>query len=95
MEFGPYIYQEHDSYTNLTWTTAVNPASGKTVDVVNAIYNQRAVYVSDSDGYIDTKMYQINQVGRGFWWGSNNSPSWRIYISLLYSLVLDGLGYQV
>ena len=60
MEFGPYIYQEYDTYTNLTWTTAVDPTTGNTVDAVNAIYNQFTEFVSDGDGFIDTKMYQVN-----------------------------------
>ena len=47
MEFGPYIYQEYDTYTNLTWTTAVDPTTGNTVDAVNAIYNQYTEFVSD------------------------------------------------
>jgi hypothetical protein len=40
-------------------------------------------------------MYQVNQAGLGVWWGQNNSPKWRVMITLIYSLVLDGLGFQV
>jgi hypothetical protein len=26
------------------------------------------------------------------WWNQNNTPAWRIYLTLLYSIVVDGLG---
>ena len=44
------------------------------------------------DGNIDTKMYQINQAAQGVWWAANNSPTWRIALSVLYSVAVDGLG---
>ena len=38
-DFGPYVYQEKDTYTSLNWTQAVDPSSGKTVNAVNTVYN--------------------------------------------------------
>lgn len=50
MEFGPYVYQEYDIYTELNWTTATNPATGNQVNAVEAIYNEYTEFVSDGDG---------------------------------------------
>ena len=95
MEFGPYIYREYDDYDNLTYTQLPDPQTGLMQDAVSLIYNQYTEFTFDSDGYIDTKMYQVNQAGLGVWWGQNFSPKWRVMITLMYSLVLDGLGIQV
>ena len=40
-------------------------------------------------------MYLPNQAGYGVWFQQNNAPKWRVYLTLLYSAVLDGLGTQV
>ena len=39
MEFGPYVYQESDTYTDLTWTTRVNNLTEIVEDVVLATFN--------------------------------------------------------
>ena len=31
----------------------------------------------------------------GVWWAQNNSDPWRTFITLIYSIVNDGLGRQV
>jgi hypothetical protein len=39
MEFGPYEYQEYDTYTNLNWTTRKNNLTEIDEDVVLATFN--------------------------------------------------------
>jgi len=62
---------------------------------VNATYNQYTEFSEDTVGNIDEKMYVLNQAAFGVWWQLNNAETWRTYITLLYSIVLDGLGRQV
>ena len=62
---------------------------------VNATFNQWTVFSEDKVGNIDEKMYVVNQAALGVWYQLNNAPKWRTYITLLYSIVLDGFGRQV
>ena len=39
MEFGPYVYQESDTYTDLTWITRINNLTEIVEDVVLATFN--------------------------------------------------------
>ena len=95
MEFGPYIYREYDTYDNLTWDSVHNWKKGDDEKAVNASFNQFTKFQSDEVGNIDDKMYFTNQAAFGVWYQLNNAPKWRTYITLLYSIVLDGLGRQV
>ena len=40
-------------------------------------------------------MYLVNQAAMGVWYQLRNADAWRTYITLLYSIVNDGLGRQV
>jgi len=95
MEFGPYIYQETDTFDNLTWSKLQNPVTGEINDAVFAVFNQKTNYSESGDAYLDTPMWLVNQAGLGVWWGQNFAPKWRVVITLFYSLVLDGMGTQV
>jgi len=95
MEFGPYIYREYDTYDNLTWDSVHNWKKGDDEKAVNASFNQFTKFQSDEVGNIDDKMYFTNQAAFGVWYQLNSAPKWRTYITLLYSIVLDGLGRQV
>lgn len=95
MEFGPYIYQETDTYDDLEFTKLASPVDGKEYDAVRATYNTKTSFVSAADDFVDTKMYQANQAGLGVWWNQKNSQKWRVMITLFYSLVIDGMGNQV
>lgn len=44
MEFGPYIYQEYGTYTNLNWTTRKNNLTEIDEDVVLATFNQELIF---------------------------------------------------
>lgn len=37
-------------------------------------------------------MTLLNQAALGLWYNFNNSPKWRFVITLLYSVVNDGMG---
>ena len=39
MEFGPYIYREYDTYTDLVWTKRMDNLTEIESDVVLASYN--------------------------------------------------------
>ena len=91
-EFGPYIYSEHDSYDDLTWDNVQNWQSGNSEKAVNNTFNQWTVFKEDTVGNIDEKMYLVNQAALGVWYQLNNAPKWRTYITLIYSIVLDGFG---
>lgn len=47
------------------------------------------------DQDIDTPLKFVNQAAMGVWWGQNNAPKWRVYVTLLWSVIVDGLGTQV
>jgi hypothetical protein len=50
---------------------------------------------SKMDKNIDTKMYQINQAAQGVWWNAQTMPLYKLGISLLYTVVVDGLGRTI
>lgn len=62
-------------------------------------FSQGTAYDSDPTETIDTKMFVTNQALYGVWYQQNASEEpesqWRVYLTLLYSAVLDGLGGQV
>ena len=94
-EFGPYTYREYDSYDNLTWQDNENWQNGGAETAVNTTYNQWTEFKEDAVGNIDDKMYFVNQAAMGVWYQLRNADAWRTYITLLYSIVNDGLGRQV
>mmetsp|Transcript_6498 Transcript_6498/g.4614 ORF Transcript_6498/g.4614 Transcript_6498/m.4614 type:complete len:122 (+) Transcript_6498:259-624(+) len=94
-EFGPYTYREWDSMTDITYGEILDYEQGINRDAASLTWNQGADYVSVSDEFFESKMYLVNQAGLGVWWAQNNSDPWRIFITLIYSIVNDGLGRQV
>ena len=62
---------------------------------MNITYNQWTEFKEDTPGNIDTKMYLVNQAAMGVWYQLRNAELWRTYITLLYSIVIDGFGRQV
>ena len=76
MEFGPYVYNEFDEYSNVTYNQAVNPATGKNESAVYAQYSQYSEFKDDGDGNIDEDMYLLNQATLGVWHRVNNAPKW-------------------
>jgi len=95
MEFGPYIYQESDTYTDLNWTNRKNNLTGIQQDTVLATFNQDLTYKSAGDIYLDTPMWLVNQAAIGTWWGANNADAWRVYLTVMYNVVNVGLGAGV
>ena len=95
MELGPYTYREYDSYDNLDWVPNNNWKDGGAETAVNITYNQWTEFKEDTPGNIDTKMYLVNQAAMGVWYQLRNADLWRTYITLLYSIVIDGFGRQV
>ena len=89
------IYREHDSYENLVWDNVRNWQDGDSETAVNNTFNQWTEFQEDKVGNIDEKMYLVSQAAMGVWYQLNNAPKWRTYITLLYSIVLDGFGRQV
>lgn len=75
-EQGPYIYQEQDEYSEITY-------SG---DSVSSILSQSTVYVSDP-GNIDTPMWLPNQATLRRWHQLVNAPDWQAYMNTLYNVV--------
>ena len=75
-EQGPYIYQEQDEYSEITY-------SG---DSVSSILSQSTVYVSDP-GNIDTQMWLPNQATIRRWHQLVNAPDWQAYMNTLYKVV--------
>lgn len=94
MEYGPFVYQEYDEYTEQVYTTATNTLTGQMNDVVQTTFNQNLQYKSDA-GNLDTKMWLVNQAALGTWFGQNNAEPWREYITVLYNIVNVGLGQSV
>ena len=100
MEYGPYTYREFDTYNDLVYQDLQNELSQD--DKLPAVYNkfvQGNNYTSDDVGNIDTPMYLTNQALFGGWYQQNaaqqNETQWRVYLTLLYSAIQDGLGRQV
>ena len=100
MEYGPYTYREFDTYNDLVYQDLQNELSQD--DKLPAVYNkfvQGNNYTSDDVGNIDTPMYLTNQALFGVWYQQNaaqqNDTQWRVYLTLLYSAIQDGLGRQV
>jgi hypothetical protein len=60
---GPYVYQEQDAYSDITYSS-----NG---EQVSATLNQNTVYVSDP-GDIDTVMWLPNYGAIEEWWRLNN-----------------------
>ena len=98
-EFGPYVYREYDEYNNLNYTSLDNVIGQEQLPVVKNNFNQSTVFDSDGDGFIDTPMFLTNQALFGVWYQQNSMQAeenqWRVYLTLLYSAVQDGLGRQV
>ena len=69
--------------------------NGELETSVNATYNQYTEFKEDTMGNIDQKMYLVNQAAMGVWYQLRNADLWRTYITLIYSIVLDGFGRQV
>ena len=92
MEFGPYIYQETDTYDDVSYEKAFNPNTGQNESAVFATYTQDTKFKEDTDGYLDEDMYLLNQVTLATWYRVNHSPPWQNYMTILYSVVLDCLG---
>ena len=100
MEFGPYVYREWDKYDELEYTGLSNVISkDETLPSVYAKFSQGADFDSDGDGHIDTKMFMTNQAAYGVWYQQNSmiqpENQWRVYLNLLYTVVVDGLGKTV
>ena len=72
-----------------------NWQDGDSETAVNNTFNQWTEFQEDKVGNIDEKMYLVSQAAMGVWYQLNNAPKWRTYITLLYSIVLDGFGRQV
>jgi len=69
-QYGPFQYQENDSYNALEWTQRNNNATGILEDVVLASFVQNTQFYSDnSGGFLDTPMWFANQGGIAAWWG--------------------------
>jgi len=98
MEFGPYQYRESDTYTELEYKGLDNTISGEELPAVYSTFVQGVEFVQDDspDKLIDTKMYLTNQALYGVWYQQNLAQApdkiWRIYLALLYSGIVDGLG---
>lgn len=99
MEYGPYVYREYDNYTDLVYNDLDNNISGESLP---AVYNKFLQYIEfdeDTEGNIDTPMYLTNQAMFGVWYQQNAAQQpekvWQVYLTLLYSIVNDGLGRQV
>lgn len=60
MEFGPYIYRESDTYSNLTYEPLENLISQSELPSVFNKFTQGTTFDSDGDGYLDTPMYLTN-----------------------------------
>ena len=71
-EFGPFVYKEADSYTDLQSSSL--DFEGEYLPGVNATFQQSVTFDSDASGNIDTKMYLTNQALFGAW-QSLNEPN--------------------
>ena len=92
-EFGPYKYREFDNFTNLEYGQMTDAADGTTKNTVSMDFVQSTQFIADEDGQIDTPMWVSNQAAYGVWYQQNNTPKWRVYLTLIYSIVNNGLGY--
>ena len=96
MEYGPYIYREFDTYNDLVYENLDNEIGQESLPTVYNKFVQGNNYTSDEVGNIDTPMYITNQALFGVWYQQNaaqaNATQWRVYLTLLYSAVQDGLG---
>ena len=98
-EFGPYIYRESDTYSDLNYTKLDNQIGQEELDVVYNTFTQGNTFTEDGDGFIDEPMYLPNQAAFGVWYQQNAAKDptqqWRVYLTLIYSAIQDGLGNQV
>lgn len=92
MEFGPYIYQETDTYSNQVYTSRNDNLTNIVQDTVLTTFNQNLAYSSAKDDYLDTEMWLVNQAAIGTWYGTKNAEAWKGYMSVMYGMVNQGLG---
>lgn len=63
------------------------------------LFSQGVAFDSDPTGLLDTEMYLTNQALFGVWYQQNAAQApeqvWRVYLTLLWSAVQDGLGRQL
>ena len=99
MEYGPYTYREFDDYDDLVYQDLDNELGQESLPAVFNKFVQGNNFTSDTPGNIDSKMYLTNQALFGVWYQQNaaqaNNTQWRVYLTLLYSAIQDGLGRQV
>ena len=60
MEFGPYIYRESDTYSDLDYRNLDNLISESELPSVFNKFSQGTTFDSDGDGFLDTPMYLTN-----------------------------------
>ena len=102
MEFGPYVYRESDTYSDLVYQDLDNLVSGEALPSVQNTFVQGVTYdddIADGDDHLDTKMFLTNQALYGVWYQQNAAQApdqvWRVYLTVLYSAIVDGLGREV
>ena len=60
-EYGPFIYKETDTYTDLEWTTLEHPiGSGDNYSAVWCTFNEELSFVKDDTEMMDTTLWQVN-----------------------------------
>ena len=92
MEYGPITYSENLNFAYPEYTTAMDPMTGMAESVVNAEFQQSTTFVSDESGMLDSYMWMPNQGFSSIWQGLKNQPSWKQFMTALYTIVNMGLG---
>lgn len=97
MEYGPYVYREFDNYDDLDYKRLDNEIGEGSLKAVFNTFTQGTEFSKDGDGYLDSEMYITNQALYGVWYQQNAAEApdqrWRVFLTLLYSAVVDGLGH--
>ena len=60
-EFGPFLYQEYDTFTDNVWESLEMPiGSGKNYSAVWTTFNEELKFVGDSTNMMDTPLWLPN-----------------------------------
>lgn len=69
--------------------------SGNNYSAVWTTFNEFLTFAGDETNQMDTKLWQVNQAGNGVWYQQQNTPLWRLFMTILYTDVYYGLGQSV
>ena len=86
-EFGPFVYREFDDWSepqNWDVPTSVPGEPDEKKNAIKMIFNVNAKFDEEltNDTDLDTPIWQINQAAQGVWFGTQNTPDWRLYLNV-------------